>query len=195
LRFVADGGGSFVCTGFLITRDLMMTNQHCLATATETASALVDFDFDSATAQRTTLRLKELLTTDVPLDFSIVRLAAPVDRAPLELSTTRPADGAQLLIIQHPAGEPKQVSIADCVVVGAVVPGRDGSPVDFGHGCDTKGGSSGSPVFDFEGMKVIGLHHLGFPEGVTGMVNQGTHLDRILAALSDELREEIEDQQ
>jgi hypothetical protein len=194
LRFVADGGGSFVCTGFLITRDLMMTNQHCLATATETESALVDFDFDSATAQRTTLRLKELLATDVPLDFSIVRLAAPVDRAPLELSTTRPADGAQLLIIQHPAGEPKQVSIADCVVVGPVVPGRDGSPVDFGHGCDTKGGSSGSPVFDFEAMKVIGLHHLGFPEGLAGMVNQGTHLDRILAALSDELRAELGNQ-
>ncbi len=192
LRFVADGGGYFVCTGFLITRDLMMTNQHCLATPTETESALVDFDFDSATSRRTTMRLKEFLATDIPLDFSIVRLTRPVDRTPLPLSTTRPQDGGALLIIQHPAGEPKQVSIADCNVAGAVVPGRDGSPVDFGHGCDTKGGSSGSPVFDFDGIKVIGLHHLGFPEGMTGLVNQATHMDRILAAMGEELRAEIE---
>lgn len=194
LRFVADGGGAFTCTAFLITRDLMLTNQHCLATPTETESALVDFDFDSATARRTTMRLKELLATDIPLDFSVVRLTQPVDRAPLGLSTTRPQDGGTLLVIQHPAGEPKQVSIADCAVSGAMVPGRDGSPVDFGHTCDTKGGSSGSPVFDFDAMKVIGLHHLGFPEELTGLVNQGTHIDRILEAMGVELREEVENQ-
>jgi V8-like Glu-specific endopeptidase len=32
---------------------------------------------------------------------------------------------------------------------------------DFGHGCTTSEGSSGSPVIDAH-YKVIGLHHLGF---------------------------------
>ena len=192
LRFVGDDGGVFVCTAFLVTPDLMLTNQHCIATDSEMLSALVDFDFDEEGTIGSTLRLRELLDTDHGLDYSVVRLDRCVGRLPLRLESTNPPDDEQLLIVQHPGGEPKQVSIADCTVDGPLVPGRAGDDTDFGHQCDTRGGSSGSPVFDFETRRVVGLHHLGINPASGDLFNRAVHIDQVLADLDAALRAEIE---
>ena len=192
LRFIADDGRALVCSAFLVTSDLMFTNQHCIATETEMESALVDFDFDSADTQVTGVRLRELVESDFGLDYSVIRLRDKVARTPLRLSTSRPADRTNLLIIQHPAGEPKQVSIADCGVSGALVNGRDGRPTDFGHTCDTKGGSSGSPVFDRGSQTVVGLHHLGIPTAGPQLFNRAIHMDLVIAKLTTGVKTEIE---
>ncbi len=191
LRFVGDDGQVYVCTAFLITADLMLTNQHCIASDSERQSALVDFDFDAPDAETTTLRLDQLLATDIALDYSVVRLARCVGRVPLQLDPTRPPDGAQLLIVQHPGGEPQQVSIADCEVDGVEVAGRDGTLTDFGHQCDTIGGSSGSPVMLFESRRVVGLHHLGIRPGSPDLVNRAAHIGLVLDDLDPALRAEI----
>ena len=191
LRFVADDGRVLVCSAFLVTRDLLFTNQHCIATVTEMESALVDFDYDAADSPAPGLRLRELLESDEELDYSVLRLSAPVARPPLRLSSARTADRERLLVIQHPAGEPKQVSLADCLVRGALVAGRKQTPTDFGHECDTKGGSSGSPVLGLQSRQVVGLHHLGFRTGSSTLVNRAAHIDLVLARLGPALRAEI----
>ncbi|HSM14757.1 MAG TPA: trypsin-like peptidase domain-containing protein, partial [Thermoanaerobaculia bacterium] len=196
LRFIGDGGSMFVCTAFLVTPDLMLTNQHCIATQSELESALVDFDFDSdAEPPGSVLGLGELIASDFDLDYSLVRLERCVGRQPLRLATARPADQRGLVIIEHPAGEPKQVSILDCAVNGAVVAGRGGGATDFGHSCDTLGGSSGSPVLDFDDRTVVGLHHLGIAPGSGQPFNRAVHVDLVLADLEPAVRAEIENGQ
>jgi len=191
LRFVGDDGGYYVCTAFLVTTDLMLTNQHCIASSTELDSALVDFDFDTDNSMPATFRLRELLQTDVALDYALVRLEKPISRPPLRLDSSLPPDGEQLLIIQHPGGEPKQVSIRDCKVDGTSVQGRVGLGTDFGHQCDTKGGSSGSPVFRFDTKTVVGLHHLGFDAASQRLINRAVHITRVIADLSPDFRAEV----
>ena len=96
------------------------------------------------------------------------------------------------MIIQHPGGQPKQVSFfPNCAGATVTVPGRQTTDSDFGHVCDTLGGSSGSPVLDFDTGQVVGLHHLGFREGIDKPENQAVHVKQILADLKAKVSEAI----
>lgn len=187
LVFVRDGGGQFLCTGFLIAPDLFMTNNHCIRTPTETSSGLAEFDFDRANAMPSTMRFKEMVKTNRELDFTILRLATPSDRPPFTFDTSV-SDQRNLVMIQHPAGRPKQVSIDNCKVFGAQVAGVTTALTDFGHGCDTLGGSSGSPALDLQTGRVLGLHHLGFLP-TNQPINRAVRIQQIL----DFLRNNLED--
>jgi hypothetical protein len=161
--FVSDlNGKQYLCTGFLLSADLFITNNHCIATDREMRSGLAEFDYDVPGAVPTTFHFKEILKTDPELDFTLLRLSAPSGRHGLAVDITEPAESKALIVIQHPAGRPKEVSIDNCKVIGAQVPGITSQLTDFGHGCDTLGSSSGSPAMDLGTGKVIGLHHLGF---------------------------------
>jgi hypothetical protein len=93
------------------------------------------------------------------------------------------AEGQALVIIEHPAGEHKQASIDDCKVRTASRPGVTARLTDFGHLCDTLGGSSGSPVLDRQTGRVVGLHHLGFLSNDPNPVNQAVHMGLVLEDL------------
>jgi trypsin-like peptidase len=189
LRFVADTGGWYSCTAFLVTRDLALTNQHCISSISEMKSAEVDFDFDAEAAKYTTTRLRELVQTSVDLDYSLVRLQKAVDRTPLRLEPTPLPEREQLLVIQHPGGASKQISLRDCRLEGvSVAAKRPGT--DFGHQCDTVTGSSGSPVFRFASKTVVGLHHLGY-DGAS-LFNRAVYIGQVLADLPPDRRAEIE---
>lgn len=192
LRIVGDFGGTFTCTAFLVTPELLLTNQHCIASNAEAISTKVDFDFDVPGPPAEVGELVELLDSDFDLDYAVVRLRQPVGRTPLELDLVRPDDDDQLLIIQHPGGQPKQISLADCTVDGKLVQGRGSGMTDFGHQCDTLGGSSGSPVIDFGKRKVVGLHHLGIADGSNDLFNRAALMDLVMADMEDEVRAEIE---
>lgn len=192
LRIVGDFGGTFTCTAFLVTPEIMLTNQHCIASNAEAKSTKVDFDFDVPGPPGEVGELMELLDSSFELDYAVVRLKEASSRPPLELDVVRPDDDAQLLIIQHPGGQPKQISLADCSVDGVLVEGRGADMTDFGHQCDTLGGSSGSPVFDFADRKVVGLHHLGIDEGSNKLFNRAAHIELVLEDLDDDVRAEIE---
>ena len=74
------------------------------------------------------------------------------------------------------------MSIADCHLAGLDRVGvKAGDRTDFGHFCDTLGGSSGSPILDWSSGLVVGLHHFGFLAGAADPVNQGVVHARILA--------------
>jgi hypothetical protein len=175
LRFVGDDGRGYFCTGFLIANDLMLTNQHCIKSQREMRSAQVDFDYLATSSPLKPERLKEMLAADPGLDYALFRLQKPASVQPLRLKTSAVAKDQQLLIIGHPLGEPKQVSIEGCKVAGLDLEGSgSGKKTDFGHLCDTLGGNSGSPIFDgLVSGEVIGLHHLGFAQGIADPVNQG----------------------
>jgi hypothetical protein len=177
LRFIGDDDSGYYCTGVLVAPDLLMTNYHCPRSDGERRSTLVDFDYDSDNAVPKTLRLKSLVIGDPRLDFAIYRLSAALaDRSPLKMGEGEVVKGQALIIIQHPAGQPKQVSTLDCRVsepVGA------GASTDFGHLCDTLGGSSGSAVLDERTGLMLGLHHIGFSEKTQVRVNGAVLLKHI----------------
>jgi Trypsin-like peptidase domain len=189
LRVMTDAGQAF-CTGFLLGEGLLMTNEHCVRTPEEAASLLVDFRYDAPTARPEVVRGATLLRTSAGLDYTLLRLSKPVETAfgRLHLETAAPArDRQELLIIQHPGGEPKQVSLEGCLVAGLQREGASSEKTDFGHECDTLGGSSGSPVLDRATGRVVGLHHFGFREGLDEPVNQAIEVARILEDLSTQV--------
>jgi hypothetical protein len=185
LQFVDDNEKKvFVCTGFLaFTNRHLLTNDHCINSDAEMRSALADVDFDGGTAKPRSVRFAKLLMSDGPLDFSLLELAEPLDRGVLILGDA-PAAAADLVIIQHPAGETKQVSIVDCKVDDESVSGTTNDETDFEHRCDTLGGSSGSPMFDAKTLKVVGLHHLGF-NPLNKPVNRAVQMKLVIAKINE----------
>jgi hypothetical protein len=183
LRFVDDAHGSvYVCTGWLVfTSRYMLTNNHCINSEAEARSALADLDFNELAVVPRSVRFHGVVMSDPRLDFSLLELAQPLDRAPLSLGSAAAAHQA-LVVIEHPAGEPKQVSARGCTVGVDTVPGTTSDPTDFEHACDTLGGSSGSPVLDLATFKVVGLHHLGFTTG-DKPVNRAVHIEQVVAAI------------
>jgi V8-like Glu-specific endopeptidase len=180
IRFIGDDGLQYFCSGFLISTSLLMTNQHCPKSESEWRSALIDFDFDTPSANPKVTSFKQFVMSDESLDMAIFRLTfTPPGRSPLRLDGTLPHDNDALLLIEHPAGEPKQVSRIDCVASGIQLSGVTPNHTDFGHRCDTLGGSSGSTVVNPVTRTVVGLHHLGFlPTGPC--INTTTTPDRCL---------------
>lgn len=181
LRFVGADGRQYVCTGFMITADLMLTNQHCINTDAERRSALVDFNYDGPGSATRTVRVKELVLSNMPRDYSLLRLASRPNVGILNLQPSTLSQKLPLIIVQHPGGEMKQVSIVDCYIVEPSAAGLTADRTDFEHFCDTKGGSSGSPVLDPAQKAVVGLHHLGFLPDDKRLVNRAVSIGEVLA--------------
>jgi len=204
LRFIIPGQGQATCTGFMVGVRLMMTNEHCISNKEEALTAIADFNYDSSASNPTRVRVEALVSGNAALDYALLKLAAPgppstgrlfFNPAPAPPGK-RPAaaGGDTLFIIQHPSGLPKEVSIADCAVSGTRLVGvQPASQTDFGHTCDTLGGSSGSPVLSWNSGRIVGLHHFGFHQGVPDPVNQAVDVDGILSHIAKEAAEEFKE--
>lgn len=184
LRFVDDVKEKvFVCTGWLVFNSRhLLTNEHCINSVAEMRSALADVDFNQGATPARSVRFRRLMLSDARLDFSLLELEQPLDRPALVLGTAAAAGKQALGIVQHPAGQPKQLSERGCTVSLASVAGVTADTTDFEHACDTLGGSSGSPVFDRTTLNVVGLHHLGFLPG-DKPVNRAVHIGAVLARI------------
>jgi V8-like Glu-specific endopeptidase len=157
--------GAFVCTGFMIDEERMITNEHCVNQEQHcrNTSALFGYHSKNSTVPSSEeVQCVELIGADPDLDVALLRLKRrPGERwGALTLASDTPALNEPAVIIQHPGGQIKQISRRDCTV--RTFP-ADGSAkdTDFGHKCDTMGGSSGSPVLRRKDLQVIGLHHWG----------------------------------
>lgn len=150
-------------TGFMIAPTLLMTNNHVLADAEQAGRARFQFNYeldidgklDDQNVRLAAYKPGGLFYTNKALDFTIVELEkTPPDFAPL---TLRPTPLCQVddrvNIIQHPAGEAKQISMQNNRVQYA-----DVKVVQYTT--TTLPGSSGSPVMD-DDFQVVAIHHSG----------------------------------
>jgi endonuclease G len=170
--FVGAGGQPRgYATGFMVTPRLLLTNHHVFGAAAEAAGAVLEFDYEVDLAgrprptERFRFRPQDYFFAHQALDFALVA----VDPQPLLRGTSlddygwlqlNPAlgkinPGEYVSIIQHPGGEPKQISV------------RENQLVELGdtrltYLCDTAPGSSGSPVFN-DSWQIVALHHSGVP--------------------------------
>lgn len=137
------------CTGWLISRDEIVTNHHCVDGPIDSIDIV--FDFLDLETRSVRLEVDPIVRRSNPdIDYAILRLQSPVEnRNPLPVSARAPEAGEPLFVIHHPAYLPLQVSRRSC---------RSEGTEDFTlrHSCNTLEGSSGAPVF--RGGSVVALH-------------------------------------
>jgi len=145
-------------TGFLIRGDLLVTCHHVISTVEEAATATIRFNYQQSLrgmpAAFHDFRPNPgafFLTSELD-DFTVVKLdGKPHERwGYLPITPRRVTVGERVNIIQHPDGEPKQMSYFHNIV--AFVGMRH-----LEYKTDTRDGSSGSPVFDKD-WNLIAIH-------------------------------------
>jgi V8-like Glu-specific endopeptidase len=202
-------------TGFLISPRLLMTNNHVLRTAADAQSSLAEFDYEldlqglPVTSIKMPLDPARFFFTDAHLDYSVVAIAdgSEAQRAlaargynQLIAEEGKAIIAQYLNIIQHPGGEPKQLSLRQNQMVD-ILP-------DFLHYMtDTAPGSSGSPVFN-DRWEIVAVHHSGVPatndagqtltidnqiwrramgeDRIKWIANEGARISRVIASLKQQ---------
>ena len=183
LSFVKDQK-MYVCTGFLVDDSHLVTNEHCVNTDELCASTAAIFGYqktpDGSVDRGTSYECEKLVDVSFELDYAVLKLRGTPGQqwGQVRTSDADVVANDPLFIIQHPAGEQKQVSIKECSAAVAVADGR-GTGTDFSHTCDTLGGSSGSPVFNASGF-VVGLHHFGVGGGGFWNENRAVRMSRVM---------------
>lgn len=192
-----------IATGVMVSTRLLLSNQHVIPSALQAGAQLAQFryelDVDGTARATTEFRLDPdalLLSSSIDqLDFTIVALGDRVGgvarstdfgHASLSSAGDKHAAGDFVTLIQHPAGDHKQIALRENRIIGR---GRSG--ITLHYTADTLGGSSGSPVFNDQ-FQLIALHHSGGPRNDTVMEdnrpvpeasNEGIRISAIVAYL------------
>ncbi len=205
-----SANGAITCgSGFLISPDLFITNQHVIADADSARYASVSFDKEAGADGRpmptTSFRLDpDLCAIFSPmevLDYAVIavgpRLSGTAELAdlgfcPLSNRPDKHRIGMNVNIVQHPNGGPKLIAIRNNLLTHR-------TPSTLLYETDTDHGASGALVCN-DLWEVIALHHFGQPflqttddQGapIAQAVNEGVRisaiyndLERLLPALS-----------
>ncbi len=185
-----NNGSTCYGSGMLLTGNWLLTNHHVLPTAERAATAVVEFNYElnaeglSKAAVPFRLQPADGFRTSEQHDHTLVRFAGePCAKwGGLTLKPAKAVVDTRVVIIQHPAGGPKQIGLSHNLVTYA-----DENVVQYLT--DTLPGSSGSPVFN-ENWEIVALHnsggHLREP-GSKQIVyrNAGIAIGRVLAGCSD----------
>ncbi|CAK4701144.1 hypothetical protein LEN26_008098 [Aphanomyces euteiches] len=175
-------------TGFLLGCDgYFLTNNHNIKSQAIADSVKIEFGAESSTCVdpcnavalgcpgSTVVVGAKLIATDESLDYTLLQLSKEHQQTvkPFGYATARKS-GAKLqepiYVVHHPEGFPKSITNSlengmETVVLSLSVKNECGEN-QVGYMADTKGGSSGAPVFSRTDHKVIALHHCGGCENV-----------------------------
>jgi hypothetical protein len=190
LFVTADTKKDSGCTAFLVSKDLLMTNEHCISQDWQLPTSQVVFGYESMPQKVEQFGLKELVAKCKRLDYSLLRL----DRAADSWSTVSLDTGKsrvkeeKLILIQVPPAERKKIAVHKCKIEDPDARGVSDEVTDFYHLCDSEGGSSGSPVMDAGTGKVVGLHHAGrYDPKTNDNHNLGVRIELILKDIATRL--------
>ncbi len=194
-----------VGSGFLVSRDLFLTNQHVVADALAAAATQVTFDREAG--EDGTMRPLTTFSLD-PVKFAIFSAQEEFDYAligigsrtsgsaelddlgycALSNSPDRHVLGMNVNIIQHPNGLPKMIAVRNNVL-------QFRTDRTLLYETDTEHGSSGSAVFN-DTWELIALHHFGEPflerkddqgRDISTNVNEGVRISAIFQDLGNRL--------
>ncbi|MDA9545316.1 DNA/RNA non-specific endonuclease [Bradyrhizobium sp. CCBAU 45321] len=202
---VFDARSSTTGSGFMISPELFITNQHVIMDAAAAKGAQIIFDReldDGARLQPTTTFSLDpdrfsLFSDETALDYAIIAVGSKTmgNGSLADFSyciiSDRPDKhvlGMPVNIIQHPNGAPKMITVRN----NRLTYRTDRTLL---YETDTEHGSSGSPVFNDE-WEVVALHHYGYPflepKDETGKkipitVNEGVRISAIYRDLEARL--------
>lgn len=147
-------------TGFMIAPDLLMTNNHVINSQEvgEKSNFSYNYQLDINGKECPTQIIGALpdgaFYTNEELDYTVITLKEVPDFGkPLIFKSKLMRRDDRVVIIQHPGGHLKKISIQNNFVAYA-----DNQVLQYTT--STEPGSSGSPVFD-DHFQVVGIHHSG----------------------------------
>jgi Trypsin-like peptidase domain len=164
------------CTGFLVSKDIVMTNQHCIPDARSAKGTTITFghDYEAPESDYITYQCDEFIMANEKLDFALVRCAPEHGKLPGErfgtvsLEKSEEKFKGEIYVIQQNCQyfENRNCDPSKKIAYGKIL--SEETSGDLIHDADTLGGSSGSPVFSKDNNKVVALHHLGINPGRNG---------------------------
>jgi len=165
--------GSSLCTGWLLgCEGNLMTNNHCVGSAA--AAANTDFLFNyqytncngsGNSTSSVVASTSTFIKTNSTLDYTLLKL--PVNPTStygyLSLSSVAPVVNDRIYIVGHPGGRRKEITVK--TDQGGDANGNALVNLVNTNGiryyADTEGGSSGSPVLDYNSNLVVAIHNTG----------------------------------
>ena len=177
------------CTAWLVADDVVITNNHCIASASQAAGAKVTFNYIDgvAASARVAYDCSGFIKTWSNLDMTALRCAALDGKKPgqvygkLTVSSTNAATNANIYVIHQNCD---YYTSSGCAPTKKFSPGyimsANYSSTDASYNADTLGGSSGSPVLSTASNQVVALHHYGMGGNSQG---RGTHNSGVRATL------------
>jgi V8-like Glu-specific endopeptidase len=170
-RLLINGSG--LCTGWLLGCDgHVMTNEHCIGSAADAANTDFMFNYQYTNCNgsgnsvtNTVASTSTFIKTNSTLDYTLVKL--PVNPTStygyLSLSSVAPVVNDRIYIVGHPGGRRKEITVktdqggdaSGNALVNAV------NTNGIRYYADTEGGSSGSPVLDYNSNLVVAIHNTG----------------------------------
>lgn len=191
IELIGNPSLPFGGTGFVVARDLVMTNRHVAALFAagigarnlrflEHMGAAIDFarEHDQSSGG-TPFAVRDIVMIHPYWDLALLRVEGLEDREPLTFAAHEPdpANPRRIAVIGYPAFDPRNpAAVQDQVFHGiynvkrlqpGLYNGRRkidsyGKLVDAGtHDSSTLGGNSGSVIVEADGGKVVGLHFAG----------------------------------
>ena len=151
------------CTGFLISEDVLMTNEHCIPAASYARGVSVTFDHIKGTteSQRERFDCSEFIGNDSTLDYALLRCSGSPGSVYgyVSLDSQSFSRGKAITVIQQNCDyyNDRSCDWSKKYSKGKITQSSD----EYTHNADTLGGSSGSPVFDSSTGRVIAIHHAG----------------------------------
>ena len=181
-------------TGFLVRKDLLLTNHHVLENKQDCAGARIQFNYRSC-ADGSMAPIDEyacdadgFFNTDAELDYTIVKLKPKNSQhagaiwGTFTLNPAQPLVGQRINIIQHPRGRSMEIAFRDNQIKAV-------SDHFIQYITDTDYGSSGSPVLD-DWFDLIALHSQRVKDPKRAgqwTCNQGTRMSAIIRHAGSDL--------
>jgi hypothetical protein len=184
--YVSIPQASARCSGFLIGRDVFMTNHHCISNDAMAFGVTVNFKYDTVWDESGVVRCDEFIGANQALDYALVRCKGnPGDTYgwltldPQALSTS---DSIQLFHQQCDYN-----TTPDCAPTKKMSPGRVTSTTSMQnritHDADMLGGSSGGAIVAANTTTVVAINNAHILEGTTngrGTTNIGVPMSLIV---------------
>ena len=115
--------GLWICTGFLVGPDLVMTNAHCLPSDISRIEIYMAYYQEPSvdpTRGGVHARVTEVLRFNQQLDYALLRLDTPIGNTYGWLTldeTAAPQPGQSVKLIHHSAGRSKEISRQDSEII------------------------------------------------------------------------------
>jgi hypothetical protein len=184
------------CTAWLVSNDVVITNNHCISSASQATGAKVSFNYEDgvASTSRVWYDCSTFIKTWSTEDMTALRCKAVNGLLPgqvygfLSVSTTDAATNASIYVIHQNCD---YYTSSSCSPTKKYSPGvilnGNYSTTDASYDADTLGGSSGSPVLSSSSHTVVALHHYGFGGNSMGRGthNSGVKASRVRARLAE----------
>lgn len=181
---VEGTSGRVLATGFFIAPDMIITPHHVISDQMSASTAVFDISYqtdsyDQLESSYTIMAAKNgLFYTNKKLDFSIIQISnLPSYIKPLHFENVSVRPNEPIVVIGHPSGLPKKVSLYNNFIVYV-----DEKIIQYTS--DTSAGSSGAPIFN-QNIQVIAIHqavmYLNEPTtSLSHFRNQGTRIGAIM---------------